>query len=92
MDKPSAMRLPAVTFQIGHSGFGFTTDLCRHFAFEQSVDSTVIVIFSKRFKLSLQINRVPELHVGGEFLFTRVQEFFRGQKGLCQFCANLNYQ
>ena len=32
------------------------------------------------------------LLVGGEFLFAQVQEFFRGQKGLCQFCANLNDQ
>ena len=31
------------------------------------------------------------LLVGGEFLFAQVQEYFRGQKRLCQFCANLNY-
>jgi hypothetical protein len=30
--------------------------------------------------------------VGDEFLFTWIQEFFRESKGLCQFCANLNYQ
>jgi len=52
--------LPTVTFQVSVSCFGFTTDLCRRIAFERSVKSAVVVIILERFKLSLQINRVPE--------------------------------
>ncbi len=54
------MRFPAVTFQIGLSGFRFTTDLCRRIAFERSVKTIVVVIHLERVKLSLQIDCVPE--------------------------------
>ena len=54
------MRLPAVTLQVGLSGFGFTTNLCRRIAFERSVKTIVVVIILERVKLSLQINCVPE--------------------------------
>jgi|GEM_PF-6641530 len=54
------MRLPAVKLQVGLSGFGFTTSLCRRIAFERSVKTIVVVIILERVKLSLQINCVPE--------------------------------
>ena len=54
------MRLPAVTFQIGLSDIWFTADLCWRIAFERSVKTVVVVINLERFKLSLQIDRVPE--------------------------------
>jgi hypothetical protein len=54
------MRLPAVTLQVGLSGYGFTTHLCRRIAFERSVKTVVVVIILERFKLSPQIDYVPE--------------------------------
>jgi hypothetical protein len=55
-----AMRFPAVTLQVGLSGFGFTTHLYRRIAFERSVKTVVVVIILERVKFSLQINCVPE--------------------------------
>ena len=60
LDKSTAMRFPAVTFQIGLSDFRFTADLCRRIASERSVKTVVVIIILERFKLSLQIDRVPE--------------------------------
>jgi hypothetical protein len=52
--------LPAVTLQAGLSGCGFATDFCRRIASELSMKTVVVVINLERFKLSLQIDRVPE--------------------------------
>jgi hypothetical protein len=60
MEKPAAMRLPAVMFQVGLFVFGFCTNFCWRIAVKRSVNATAIVIFSKRFKPPLQINRGPE--------------------------------
>jgi len=54
------MRLPTVTFQVSVSGFGFTADLCRRITLERGVKTVVIVMILERFKLSLQIYRIPE--------------------------------
>ena len=60
LDKPAAIRFPAVTFEIGLPDFRFTTDLCRRIASERSVKTIVVVGNLERFKLPLQIDRVPE--------------------------------
>ena len=60
LDEPAAMRLPSVMLQVGLSGFGFTTNLCRRIAFERSMKTVVVVIILERFKLTFQINSVPE--------------------------------
>ena len=60
VDKSTAMRFPAVTFQIGLSDLRFTADLCRRIAFERSVKAVVVVINLESIKLSLQIDCVPE--------------------------------
>jgi hypothetical protein len=54
------MRLPTVTFQVSVSGSGLTADLRWCTAFERSMKTVVVEIILERFKLSLQINRVPE--------------------------------
>ena len=54
------MSLPTVMLQVGRPGYGFTTNLCRRIAFERSVKTVVVVIILERFKLSLQIDCVPE--------------------------------
>ena len=54
------MRFPAVNFQIGLSDLRFTADLCRRIAFERSVKTVVVIVILECFKLSLQIDRIPE--------------------------------
>ena len=54
------MRLPTVTFQVRVYGSGFTSDLCPRNAFEWNVKTAVVVIILERFKLSLQVKRLPD--------------------------------
>ena len=54
------MRLPAVTFQVGLPGYGITAELGRRIALKRGVNTVVVVIVLEGFKLSLQINSVPE--------------------------------
>jgi hypothetical protein len=47
-------------FQVGQPGYGFTTNFRWRVALERSMKAVVVVIILERFKLHLQIDRVPE--------------------------------
>jgi hypothetical protein len=60
LNTPTAMRLPAVTVQVGLFGCGTTAELLRRITRKRSMEATVVVIGPERVKSSLQIDRVPK--------------------------------